>query len=352
MSAPRITVLIDTYNYGAFIEQAVESALPHHLAPDLVEVLVVDDGSTDDTAARLARFGSSIRYLHKPNGGQGSAFNLGVKEARGEIVALLDADDYFLPGKLSRLLCEFDRHPEAGLVYHGLQQLNSQTGSQTGTQTGTQTGSFAAIQLPLVSGSILDDTAMLFSYAPCPTSCLAFRRSLLLEILPMPERIRIQADTYLGLLAPLLAPVQAIPEALAVYRAHGENLFYDENGPVSPERRARQFEMFMAVLADVKAWVRSHRDRVDLSRAMLFLNRCPTVWRREYFKSFPPSRWQFFSFLLEQNFRYQRQQTLPFTVFNYLTALAALCYPRGQMDRFYDWQSRAIRALRVLSPRM
>jgi glycosyltransferase involved in cell wall biosynthesis len=71
-----------------------------------------------DTAERLRRFGDAITYLRKPNGGQASAFNFGLEKARGEFVAFLDADDYWLPGKLQRIVEAFEEHRDAGIVYH------------------------------------------------------------------------------------------------------------------------------------------------------------------------------------------------------------------------------------------
>jgi len=92
MKAPFFTVLIDTYNYGEFIEEAVSTVLAQDFPPEQREILVVDDGSTDDTQERLWKFGEAIRYLRKPNGGQASAFNFGFEHARGKVIALLDAD--------------------------------------------------------------------------------------------------------------------------------------------------------------------------------------------------------------------------------------------------------------------
>src|SRR6476660_8740220 len=118
MNAPLVTVLIDTYNYGRYVEEAVESVLAQEFPREQREILVVDDGSTDDTEERLKKYGDSIRYLRKPNGGQASAFNFGFAAARGEIVAMLDADDVWLPDKLRRMCDIFDKNPDAGMVYH------------------------------------------------------------------------------------------------------------------------------------------------------------------------------------------------------------------------------------------
>jgi glycosyltransferase involved in cell wall biosynthesis len=102
MKEPLVTVLIDTYNYGRFIEEAIESVLAQDFPLDEVEILVVDDGSTDDTSQRIEKYRSRIHYFCKPNGGQASALNFGIAYAKGEIIALLDADDFWLPGKLKR----------------------------------------------------------------------------------------------------------------------------------------------------------------------------------------------------------------------------------------------------------
>jgi len=113
-----VTVLVDTYNYGRFIEEAIDSVLAQDFPPEQMEILVVDDGSADDTADRVRKYGDRIQYFYKPNGGQASAFNFGIRRARGEIVAFLDGDDYWLPGKLQRIVAEFEKHPEAGMAYH------------------------------------------------------------------------------------------------------------------------------------------------------------------------------------------------------------------------------------------
>src|SRR5882757_4359162 len=113
---PLVTALIDTYNYGRFVEEAIDSVLAQDYPNDRLEILVVDDGSTDDTAERVRKYGSRIRYIHKPNGGQASAFNFGFERARGDIIAFLDADDYWLPGKLSRVADAFEQNPSVGLV--------------------------------------------------------------------------------------------------------------------------------------------------------------------------------------------------------------------------------------------
>src|ERR1700684_1962393 len=99
---PLVSVLIDTYNHERFIEQAILSVLDQDFpAPDM-EILVVDDGSTDGTPEIIRKFAPRVRYQRKSNGGQASAFNAGIPETKGDIVAMLDGDDWWARGKLKR----------------------------------------------------------------------------------------------------------------------------------------------------------------------------------------------------------------------------------------------------------
>jgi len=109
-----VSVVIPTYNSAALVVQAIDSALGQTAVP--AEVLVVDDGSSDDTAARVAAYGNRVRYLHQPNRGVASARNLGVREARGKLIAFLDADDVWHPRKLEIQAAALARHPALGLL--------------------------------------------------------------------------------------------------------------------------------------------------------------------------------------------------------------------------------------------
>ena len=105
MTAPLFSVLIDTYNHERFIEEAVQSVLAQDFPISEREILVVDDGSTDRTPEILRKFEPQIRILPKTNGGQASAFNLGIPECRGQLIAFLDGDDSWTPNKL-RVVCD------------------------------------------------------------------------------------------------------------------------------------------------------------------------------------------------------------------------------------------------------
>src|SRR5437016_4709938 len=114
MPRPFVSVLVDTYNHEHFIEQAIVSVLEQDVSPAEMEVIVVDDGSTDNTPAIVRKFIPRVRYLRKANGGQASAFNAGIPKTHGEVVALLDGDDWWAKGKLSTVLEQMAKHPEVG----------------------------------------------------------------------------------------------------------------------------------------------------------------------------------------------------------------------------------------------
>jgi glycosyltransferase involved in cell wall biosynthesis len=113
---PLLSVVIPTWNRARLVCEAIESALAQRSG--MVQVIVVDDGSTDNTASELARrFGSNIHLLRQPRrGGTGAARNAGVRYAQGELLAFLDSDDLWLPGKLDAELEVFERFPEAEAV--------------------------------------------------------------------------------------------------------------------------------------------------------------------------------------------------------------------------------------------
>ena len=109
-----VSVVIPTYNYAHFLIGAVESALAQTY-PDR-EVIVVDDGSTDDTRDRLAPFDGRIRYIHQENRGLSAARNAGIRAARGPLIAFLDSDDLWHPEKLAVQARYIERHPGVALL--------------------------------------------------------------------------------------------------------------------------------------------------------------------------------------------------------------------------------------------
>ena len=109
-----VSVIIPSYNRADDVQRAVRSALLQSHTP--LEILVVDDGSTDRTAEVVRAMSAPVRYLPKPNGGVSSARNLGMREARGDVFALLDSDDQWAPDWLGLAVAALEAHPEAAAV--------------------------------------------------------------------------------------------------------------------------------------------------------------------------------------------------------------------------------------------
>jgi glycosyltransferase involved in cell wall biosynthesis len=122
-----VSAIITTYNSGALLEEALASVLAQTCPPD--EILVVDDGSSDDTAARMSRFGARVRYHWQPNAGTSEARNTGWRLAKSPWIAYLDADDLWLPEKLEHQLASLADHPETEAVF-GLMQNFAQPGCE------------------------------------------------------------------------------------------------------------------------------------------------------------------------------------------------------------------------------
>lgn len=111
---PTVSVIIPSFNMARFVREAVESVLNQTYAD--FELIVVDDGSTDDTEIVLKEFSGNIRYYKQRNGGESAARNRGIELALGEYVAFLDADDLWLPDKLKLQMEAFKSHQDIGLV--------------------------------------------------------------------------------------------------------------------------------------------------------------------------------------------------------------------------------------------
>src|SRR5271170_502401 len=312
MTAPLFTVLIDAFNYGRYIAEAVRSVLEQYFPAAQVEILVVDDGSTDDTAERLEKFGGAIRYLKKPNGGQASAFNFGWPHARGEFIALLDADDVWLPNKLRRIDEAFLRQPDAGMTYHRLYEWTEDGKLATG-------GHF----IP-VSGRVTDSRFSLLCYPMMQASSLVFRRRALEDLLPIPEVLRTQADAYLTALIIFISPVLAVDEYLAKYRIHGANLFHCQNAEPSRSQLENRVAMREALVRAIREWLDKHGIAATTPNVRDYLKQWRKAQEADSFALEAPSRWSYFLHLLEFPMLYSELMSARQLMYSYLRAFAAL----------------------------
>jgi glycosyltransferase involved in cell wall biosynthesis len=216
--APRATCLINNYGYGRYIEEAVDSALNQSEPFD--EVIVVDDGSEDDSLERLrARYGdcSRVRVVAKQNEGQLSCFNEGFRVASGDIVFFLDADDVYEPGYLKEALAVYAEHPDCGFLLTGYRRFGLQEDVQLRWPDSRDLG--CALVATYSRGWTTGG----------PTSTMSLRRSVLEKILPLPhlDDWRMEADDCLVLGAALSgARKRYLALPLVNYRVHGENRWF------------------------------------------------------------------------------------------------------------------------------
>jgi glycosyltransferase involved in cell wall biosynthesis len=198
---------------------------------------VVDDGSTDRTPDVIKKFQPKVRVLRKVNGGQGSAFNAAIPEAQGTIVAFLDGDDWWAPGKLKKIAEVFAKEAEVGLVGHAVTQVYLD--GREHTELLREASRF---KITSVEEAKVFRTRKSF----LGTSRMAYRNDVLRKIGPVPEALTFEADEYLFTLAGFFAEVLVLRESYCFYRLHGGNLFQFTNGS---DGGVRKKQKVMAILA-------------------------------------------------------------------------------------------------------
>ncbi|NET58566.1 MAG: glycosyltransferase family 2 protein [Symploca sp. SIO2E6] len=216
---PLVSIAINNYNYGRFLPEAIDSALNQIYAP--IEVIVVDDGSTDNSREVIASYGDKIIPVLKTNGGQASAFNAGFAASQGEIICFLDSDDICLPNKVAEIVAAFSEHQDVGWCFHPLQQVDENGKPLPQENHHQETIIKYDLRANIRGGKLKDKLASLPS-----TSGLSFTRSHLQQILPMPEAKRIGLnDGYLEFTSIALSPGLILEKQLGLYRIHGANAF-------------------------------------------------------------------------------------------------------------------------------
>jgi glycosyltransferase involved in cell wall biosynthesis len=217
MSSPLITAIIDTFNHERFIEQALSSVLDQGLSASDLEILLVDDGSTDRTTDVVATFANRVQVLRKQNGGQASAFNFAIPRAKGEIIAFLDGDDWWAKGKLKTVLDAFDAHPNVGVVGHGIYEVDELTGRSVVVLPESD----HRVTLNSVEDGINFRNIMCF----LGTSRVAIRRKVLNLVGAIPPSLVVEADEFMSTIAVARSEAMLIQQPLTFYRLHPGNLY-------------------------------------------------------------------------------------------------------------------------------
>lgn len=203
-----VSVVIPNYNYARFVGAAVESALSQTHRE--IEVIVVDNGSTDNSLEVLRKFGDRIRLVPQENRGQSGARNRGIAESKGEWIAFCDADDAWLPEKIERQLRAASR-PEVGLVYTGFKLTNEMLQPQSEVR-------------PHRRGNLLSHFADgKATVIPAGESCVMIRRKCFDEVGLFDPELSISAGFDLYRRVCQRFEVEVVEDCLTLYRQHGSN---------------------------------------------------------------------------------------------------------------------------------
>jgi glycosyltransferase involved in cell wall biosynthesis len=250
MANPTVSIIIGNYNYGRFLCAAIDSALGQTYP--YTEVIVVDDGSIDNSQDVIASYGNRVVPLFKKNGGMGSTYNAGFPLSRGEVVLFLDSDDTFLPSTVGEAIQRFDG-PDVAKVHWPLYVVDEQ---------GRRTGDLFPSQ-PLSEGDFREATLAQGpdSYVSPPTTGNAWSRRFLQDVLPLPEsEYRQHADTYLYTLAPVFGTIRRVREPQAHYRVHGGN---DYACRPADEKNRRNLEIYERRCDALSKYLASKGVRID-----------------------------------------------------------------------------------------
>ena len=206
----RVSVVIPNYNYDAFVGSAIDSALA--LDWPRVEVIVIDDGSTDDSRAVIARYADRVVTIYQENAGQAAACAAGFARARGEVVIFLDSDDLLdpsVPGEIAKVW-----RPGVSKV-----QFQMKTIDEFGNDLGTV---FPQYPRCPSAEDIRHWVLTTSAYPTPPGSGNAYSRDLLAQVFPL-DGLSTIADSYFLAAAPFLGDVVTVPKPLVSYRVHGRN---------------------------------------------------------------------------------------------------------------------------------
>jgi glycosyltransferase involved in cell wall biosynthesis len=232
-----VSVLIDTYNHERYIEQAIVSVLNQDFPAEEMEIVVVDDGSTDRTPEIVRKFEPRVRLIRKANGGQASAFNVGIAETKGEIVVFLDGDDWWAREKLKAVVEAFEKNPGIAAVGHGYFEVIDK--DQPKQMDVPEKSCLLNLSNPEAARTAEIGRSFL------GTSRLAVRREALQKIGPIPDELFFCADTPILTLVLALGGALILDQPLCYYRIHSGNLFALRGTDKAKLRRILEIRKFL-----------------------------------------------------------------------------------------------------------
>ena len=259
--ADTVSVLICTYNYARFLSKCLETVCGQTRPPD--EVIVVDDGSTDETDEVLRRF-PDVRCIRQNHEGKSVGFNRAIREARGDILCHLDADDFWMPTKLEQVCRALERWPSIGGVIHETSHVG-----ENGEPIELPYAAAPYPQSTLLTFEGVEEVGFLYPLprarglmAGNPNTVCA-RRAALLDMFPLPARMGLAVDAIF-LAGALRYGLLYLPSALAVYRHHGQNAWLG-----NPQAIQHVIDMWEFLLAHENYRRHLSRRHVSLTRAKI-----------------------------------------------------------------------------------
>jgi glycosyltransferase involved in cell wall biosynthesis len=256
---PFVSIIVNNYNYDRFLSDSIDSALAQTYQQ--TEVIVVDDGSVDNSQEIITSYGDRVVAVFKDNGGQASALNAGFAASRGEIICLLDADDAFLPEKVSEVVKLFSSHPDIDWVFTESAPIKAtdlvDTKLEDIFKDVLASGSKGLLRKIDFRANLRN--AELPNFTPS-TSNLCFSRKILEKIFPMPEVKGLSGiaicDTYLNLLAVGLDVGVVTTQNLGIFRLHQNNRF-------TTQEDNKKRELFSEILLATAYWMRIILERIS-----------------------------------------------------------------------------------------
>jgi glycosyltransferase involved in cell wall biosynthesis len=248
-----VSVIISNYNYKRFLREAIDSAL-NQTYPN-IEVIVVDDGSTDNSRAIVKSYGKRITPVLKENGGQATAVNAGFGLSKGKIVIFLDADDVLLPHIVQQVVAAFQAEPNTVKVQYRMRVINAR---------GNPTGELRPpAHMSGPSGDLRQHIIKHHWYYWPPTSGNAFASATLQQLFPIPVDIYLSnPDVYLCNLSAVFGPIVSLDEVGALYRVHGNNNYSSSAGAIN----------LAALRTELSAIADSHAKQKHLLNALYSAN--------------------------------------------------------------------------------
>jgi glycosyltransferase involved in cell wall biosynthesis len=268
-SACRASIVINNYNYGRYLADAIESALAQ--SHEDTEVIVVDDGSTDDSRQAMNRYADRITAVCKTNGGQASAFNTGFAASRGDIVCFLDADDTLYENAIAQAAAAF-QDPRLVKVEWQLQIVDGHREAAGKFVPEKRLPDGNLRELSILNGPLYD-----WWFTP-PSSGNCYSRRFLQQAMPVPEPpFRHGADVYLTILAPIYGEVHRLSDPQGTYRIHEKNNYF---GRVLDSNRLRDYiERFENCCEQLQQHLAAMRVEVDVDN-----------WKQRNFNYLWPTR--------------------------------------------------------------